>query len=206
MSSNIKRVNDKTLNDEVKVFDVDPTDVEGNIKLEGLRTDIAQRQALENDMRRLAEEDFRRSKANRKPSITSQVGSFLKPKGFEQWTFYRCGSKARAGDRGNEKQAAQSELIYREMRATGWQPAPPDTKWVGSSGITTPDTDWMVCLPMTVHAEFAKEHNANKRYALDRAKAKTVEGLADGVTIGGKTIAVDVDRTETESIFIPVEE
>lgn len=193
--------------ESIKVFRVSEEDI-GSDDLKREFAAHQNRELLESEARRMAEEDFRRAQKARRgqAAATTKAGQFIMPPGYEGWQAYRCGTKRLRNDRRNEHQVAQAEMIYRQFRQLGWADAPPGTRFITSSGIETQDEAYFVALPPHIYREWDEESEANKRAELRGKARQGVEGLRDGVEAGGRHYRVDVDESLSDKVFIPIEE
>ena len=163
---------------------------------------------VEAHARAMAEEDFRRARSVRKErsgSVT-RAGEFVLPEGFQGWQVYRCGPRRLRADKRNEHQVAQAEMMYREFRACGWVDAPEGTKFVTASGHESAADAYFVALPGHIHKEWRVEKEAEKRAVLNGHARQGVEGLREGVDAGGRKYEVTIDESQSDPVFIPIEE
>jgi hypothetical protein len=135
-------------------------------------TDVATAAALE-----AARQRFRgfRDQAGADHS-RSLAGTYIVPKGFERWTFIRCGLRPQ-GDPRMRYQEAAAIALYEEMKARGWVDAAPGTFFLTARGRESTEQAFLMMMP----TEVADEHKAWKTQAkfdeLQQRRGTTVDDL-----------------------------
>lgn len=129
----------------------------------------------------------------------SRAGTWIKPQGFENWEFFRCGLRHDPKDPTTKHQRARTEGVYEMMKASGWIDAPPGTKWRMSSGLEDASVGIYVCLPREYASQFRKEKHASAVERVQAQKRQAIESNNNRVDIEeiiGDTRSFTVDIAE----------
>ena len=147
-----------------------------------------------------ARQHWEKSRMRASTSQGARYGVWIKPEGFGDWEFFRCGARHDPRDPTVRHQRARTMAIYEAFKLSGWVDAPEGTKWRTGSGIEDASIGLYVCLPPEYAAQYRAEKQAAKHHKLASQRKKLVEESADG------RVMIEELVGETRSFNVKIEE